>query len=60
MEDKLEKNGFKKPWNLSRNGSFKVRVSRWISWVFVKEKKTFLERFWGMGLTAFLAENEGM
>ena len=39
MEDKLEKNGFKKPWNLSRNESLKVRIPKMISWIFVKEKK---------------------
>ena len=43
----LEKNGFKKPWNLSRNGRLNVRIPKMISWIFVKEKEAFLEGFWG-------------
>ena len=48
MEDKLEKNGFKKPWNLSKNGNFNVRVSKLVSWIFVKEKR-HLWRGFGVG-----------
>ena len=49
MEKWLEKKGFKKLWNLSSNGSFKVRVSRMISWIFVNVKETFFLEGFGYG-----------
>ena len=56
MEKWLEKKGFKKLWNLSSNGSFKVKVSRMISWIFVNVKETFFGGFWVWGSRHEFAE----
>ena len=60
MEEWLEKKGFKKLWNLSSNGSFKVRVSRMISWVFVKGKGDIFGGFVQGGSRHEMAEMGGV